>query len=52
METVLFMLPGLLLQQAAGVEMTTGGWVFLIAAWVSILWLTFYTFSKVLTGKK
>ena len=31
-------------------EMTTGGWVFLIAAWAFILVLVYYTFSKVLRG--
>jgi hypothetical protein len=33
-------------------EMTAGGWVFMIAAWVFILTLTFYTFSKILKGNK
>jgi hypothetical protein len=35
---------------AATTEMTTGGWVFMIAAWVFILTLVYYTFSKVLRG--
>lgn len=42
----------LLLQGAERPHMTGGGWVFLIAAWLFILILTFYTFSKILTGKK
>ena len=32
--------------------MTTGGWVFMISAWVFILALTFYTFGKILRPKK
>ncbi len=32
--------------------MTTGGWVFMIAAWIFILTLTIFTFSKVLGGNK
>ena len=36
----------------ADVEMTTGGWVFMISAWAFILTLVFYTFSKVLRGGK
>jgi len=34
----------------ATTEMTTGGWVFMIAAWTFILVLVYYTFSKVLRG--
>lgn len=34
-----------------GIEMTAGGWAFMVCAWVFILALTFYTFGKVL-GKK
>jgi hypothetical protein len=34
----------------ADVEMTTGGWVFMIGAWTFILTLVYYTFSKVLRG--
>ena len=34
----------------ATTEMRTDGWVFLIAAWVFILVLVYYTFSKVLRG--
>ncbi|HZH89623.1 MAG TPA: hypothetical protein VEX70_03275 [Pyrinomonadaceae bacterium] len=48
----------LILWQAAGattgrpadVEMTMGGWVFMIGAWTCILTLVIYTFSKVLRG--
>ncbi len=36
----------------ADVEMTGGGWVFMISAWVFILTLVYYTFSKVLRGGK
>ena len=36
--------------RAADVQMTTGGWVFMISAWVFILTLVYYTFSKVLRG--
>lgn len=36
----------------ADVEMTTGGWVFMIGAWTCILSLVIYTFSKVLRGGK
>jgi len=36
----------------AAQEMTTGGWVFMGAAWFFILTLVYYTFSKVLRGKK
>ena len=35
---------------AATTEMTTGGWVFIVAAWAFILTLVYYTFSKVLRG--
>jgi len=38
--------------RAADVLMTTGGWVFMIAAWSFILTLVYYTFSKVLRGGK
>ncbi len=34
------------------VQMTTGGWVFMIGAWTFILVLVYYTFSKVLRGDK
>lgn len=40
------------LQEAVRQQMTTGGWVFMAAAWSFILVLTFYTFSKILLGKK
>lgn len=33
---------------AAHVEMKTEGWIFLAAAWIFILTLTFYTFGKIL----
>ena len=36
--------------QATAQEMTTGGWVFMAAAWAFILTLVYYTFSKVLRG--
>ena len=38
--------------RAADVQMTTGGWVFMIGAWAFILTLVYYTFSKVLRGGK
>jgi hypothetical protein len=38
--------------RAADVQMTTGGWVFMISAWAGILTLVVYTFSKVLRGGK
>lgn len=38
--------------RAADVLMTAGGWVFMIAAWMFILVLVYYTFSKVLRGSK
>jgi hypothetical protein len=38
--------------RAADVHMTAGGWVFMISAWVFILVLVYYTFSKVLRGGK
>ena len=37
---------------AVTTEMTTGGWVFMGAAWLGILTLVYYTFSKVLRGGK
>ena len=37
---------------AEPVQMTTGGWVFMIGAWACILTLVIYTFSKVLRGGK
>jgi hypothetical protein len=33
-------------------EMTAGGWAFMIAAWIFILVLVFYTFSKILGGNR
>jgi len=38
--------------RAADVLMTAGGWVFMIGAWVFILTMVYYTFSKVLRGGK
>lgn len=38
--------------RTADVHMTAGGWVFMISAWVFILVLVYYTFSKVLRGGK
>ena len=38
--------------RAADVHMTAGGWVFMISAWLFILVLVYYTFSKVLRGDK
>lgn len=38
--------------RAADVQMTAGGWVFMISAWTFILVLVYYTFSKVLRGDK
>lgn len=35
---------------AAQTTMTTGGWVFMIGAWVCIFTLVYYTFSKVIRG--
>ena len=37
-------------EQEAGQVMTGGGWLFMSAAWVFILILVYYTFSKVLLG--
>jgi hypothetical protein len=37
---------------APQVEMTTGGWAFMVLAWLGILSLTFFTFSKVLGGRR
>ena len=34
----------------APVQMTAGGWVFMLGAWAFILTLVYYTFSKVLRG--
>jgi hypothetical protein len=47
-----------ILQERAGANarvaqsMETGGWVFMVGAWVFILTLVYYTFSKVLRGGK
>ena len=37
-------------REQAGQLMTGGGWLFMSAAWVFILVLVYYTFSKVLAG--
>ena len=42
----------LLLQETTRPHMTAGGWIFMAAAWLFILTLTFYTFSKILRNKK
>ncbi|MGH9943398.1 MAG: hypothetical protein ACRD9R_13710 [Pyrinomonadaceae bacterium] len=44
--------PGAERAVAEPVQMTAGGWVFLIGAWTFILGLVYYTFSKVLRGGK
>ena len=36
----------------AAPEMTVGGWVFLLGAWAFILYLTIWTFAKILRPKK
>lgn len=33
-------------------EMTTGGWIFMGGAWLCILSLVYYTFSKILRGSR
>ncbi len=49
---------GLFLIQAAArttevaPEMTIGGWIFMAAAWIFIISLTYYTFAKVLRGSR
>jgi len=37
-------------ESAAATEMTTGGWVFMIGAWVAIFSLVIFCFSKILRG--
>lgn len=32
--------------------MTAGGWVFMALAWITILGLTFFTFSKILGNRR
>jgi hypothetical protein len=49
---VLLQAAGATTGRAADVQMTTGGWVFMIGAWSCILTLVIYTFSKVLRGGK
>jgi hypothetical protein len=45
----LMIAPVLALQATAEhVDMKPEGWLFMVAAWIFILTLTFYTFSKVL----
>ena len=41
-----------LMQRAAEVKMTTGGWVFMIGAWTAIISLAIFCFSKVLRNRK
>jgi len=36
----------------AAASMTAGGWVFLLSAWAFILFLTIWTFAKILRPKK
>lgn len=36
----------------AAPTMTTGGWIFLLSAWAFILFLTIWTFAKILRPKK
>ena len=49
---------GLFLIQAAertpevAPQMTAGGWIFMAAAWIFIISLTYYTFAKVLRGSR
>ena len=40
------------IQKAEEVEMTTGGWVFMIGAWTAILSLVIFCFSKVLRNSR
>jgi hypothetical protein len=42
-----------LVQQTGELQMTTGGWVFMLGAWAGILSLAAFCFSKVLrNGRK
>ena len=41
-----------LVQRAAEVKMTTGGWVFMIGAWTAIISFVIFCFSKVLRKRK
>jgi hypothetical protein len=41
-----------LIQRAAEVEMTTGGWVFMVGAWTAIISFLIFCFSKVLRNRK
>jgi len=45
------MITAMILQATEPAHMTGGGWVFIIAAWIFILTLTFYTFGKILGNK-
>lgn len=40
-----------LMQQTEAQEMTPAGWAFLATAWVAIIIVTVWTFSKILGGK-
>lgn len=42
----------LIQNQAAAPQMTTGGWVFMASAWIGILLLVVFCFSKILRNKK
>jgi hypothetical protein len=46
------LLSNLLQNNAEHPPMTGGGWGFMIGAWILILWLTFFTFSRILRGKR
>lgn len=35
---------------AAATEMTTGGWIFMAGAWIGIISLAVFCFSKILRG--
>jgi len=41
-----------LMQRGEEIEMTTGGWVFMIGAWTAIISLAVFCFSKVLRNRK
>jgi hypothetical protein len=44
--------PAFIQSDATGPEMTTGGWIFMVGAWVSILSLVIFCFSKILLARK
>lgn len=55
MITIAFSFVMLLLQAARTTtaepqRMTTGGWIFMAGAWICILSLVYFTFSRVLRG--